>query len=152
MSFFDFLRRKKINIPSIEHPVFGLITLDRCKNGWYWMHDAYDDDELSVSIDTIDGAPPTEGQSNFYSKITLDPDSAFALTAPVIVPRYEEFFRRPFPQQWRLALKLAGLGVPVDGIEANPWDISFECLTDNTGHIFTCYFINGRPSHASLDT
>jgi hypothetical protein len=152
MSFFDFFRRKPISIPSIEHPVFGSITLDKGKDGWYWMHDAYDDGEIAVSIDTLDGVPPTDSQCDFYSKITLNPDAAFALAAPLVVSRYEEFFRRPFPQQWRLALRLCGLGVPLDGVETNPWDISFECLTDNTGHIFTCYFINGQPSHASLDT
>jgi hypothetical protein len=149
MSFLDFLWRKPI---SLEHPTFGLITLEKGKKGSYWIHDAYEDDELSVSIDTLDDTPPTEPQAEFFSKITLDPDRAFSQAAELIIPRYEQFFGRAFPGQWRSALKLCGVGVPLHGAETHPWDISFECLTDNTGHIFTCYFVNGRPSHVSLDT
>jgi len=116
------------------------------------MHDAYENDDISVSIDALDDTPPTEPQVDFFRKITLNPDMAFSQVAELIVPRYEQFFGRPFPAQWRSALRLCGVGVPLHGVETQPWDISFECLTDNSGHIFTCYFINGCPSHVSLDT
>jgi hypothetical protein len=153
MPFLDFLRRKPASISiSSEHPVFGLITLEKGRHGPYWMHDAYRDDELSISIDTLDEVPPVEEQVEFYGRITHDSDRAFELAAPLVVSRYEHFFRHPFPEQWRSALRLCGVGVPLHGDETNPWDISFECLTDNTGHIFTCYFVNGCPSHVSLDT
>lgn len=150
MSLLDFLWHTPIRL---DHPIFGIITLEkRGKKGFYWMHNAYEDDDISISIDSLDATPPTELQAEFFRKITLDPDMAFSRTAELIVPRHEQFFRRPFPAQWRSALRLCGAGIPLHGVETQPWDISFECLTDNSGHIFTCYFVNGCPSHVSLDT
>jgi hypothetical protein len=115
------------------------------------MHDAYEADELVVSIDTVGHARPTEAQAVFFNKIIDDPDGAFGRAAELLVPCYEEFTGRPFPRSWRHALKLCGVGVPLHGQDMHPWDMSFECLTDDSGHIFTCHFVDGRPARVSLD-
>jgi hypothetical protein len=149
VAFLDFFRRKQI---SIEHPVFGLLTLEKGKNGPYWMHDAYAEDELAISIETVGDQPPTEQQSAFFRSIVGDPAATFQRAAGLLTPRYEQFFNRSVPQDWNAAFKLGGVGVPLGGDESNPWDVSFECLTNDSGFLFTCYFVNGRPEHVSVDT
>ncbi|HEY0725940.1 MAG TPA: hypothetical protein VGD41_18490 [Pyrinomonadaceae bacterium] len=149
MAILDFLKRKPI---SIEHPVFGLLTLAKGKNGPYWMHDAYAGDELAISIETVGDAPPTEQQTAFFRTIVSDPTATFQRAAGLLTPRYEQFFNRPLPEDWNAAFKLGGVGVPLGGVESNPWDVAFECLTNNSGFLFTCYFVDGRPGHVSVDT
>lgn len=40
---------------------------------------------------------------------------------------------------------------PLDGSEQGTWDVTFDCLTDPTGHTFTCWFENGVPVTVSVD-
>ncbi|MBI3920488.1 MAG: hypothetical protein HY318_03630 [Armatimonadetes bacterium] len=120
--------------------------------GSYWEAEPEANGEpFSVQIETTDDAPPSEAQVCFYQTIVADLDSAFRRAAPVLVREYEEWMNEPFPEQWRTAFKPAGMSVPLDGLAMNPWDLSFDCLTDRDGHQFTCYFEQGVPQHVSID-
>lgn len=137
---------------SIEHPTFGTLILRKGKKGHYWMHDAYLPDELTVSFDTEAANPPSNEQEAFYKAVVSDLDATFDKARNLLIPDYEKMMGVAFPMQWRSALRFAGLGVPLDGIGTNPWDITFECLTDNSGFLFTCYFEKGRPVAVTCDT
>ena len=138
--------------PSIEHPVFGKLTLLRGNKGPFWMHDSYTQDDPSISVGTVNEEPPSQKQVAFYQRITSDLDAAFAKVAPHVVPEYEKWMKRPFPNNWREAFLFAGIGVPLDGNGDNPWDLTFELRTDNKGFLFNCYFENGRVVHVGVDT
>ena len=150
MKIFRFLRPKPQII--LDHLVFGKISLEQGKKESYWMHDAYGDDELSISIQTREDSPPTEQQVEFFERIINDQDQVFSRVARLIEPRYYDFFRTSLPANWREAFKLCGIGVPLDGSETNDWDVTFESLVDNTGFLFTCYFELGFPVHVTVDT
>jgi hypothetical protein len=137
---------------SIEHPMVGTLILRKGKKGLYWMHDAYLPDELTVTFDTETANPPSNEQLAFYGAVINDLDAAFAKTKDLLIPRYEKMMGVAFPKQWRSALRFTGISVPLGGTDTNPWDITFECLTDNTGFLFTCYFENGCPVGVTCDT
>lgn len=150
MKLFSFLRSKPQVV--LQHPVFGKISLEQGKSGPYWAHEAYDDNELAISIETRGDLPPTDRQVEFFQRIVRNTDKIFAMTADLIAPRYEGFFRAQIPSDWREALRLCSVGVPLEGAETNDWDVTFESLTNNSGFLFTCYFEKGAPSHVSVDT
>jgi hypothetical protein len=149
MGLFDRLFPPK---PSIDHPVFGKISLLRGKNGPYWIHESFSDDEPTISIETKAAEPPSEQQVAFYRRFAGNQDAAFARVAERLAPRYENLLKRSFPENWREAFALAGLGIPYDGNERLPWEMSFQLLTDNKGFLFTCYFENGALVNVGMDT
>lgn len=136
----------------MEHPVLGKLKLLQGKNGPYWMHDSYTYDDPAISIDTVDEQPPSDEQVAFYQRIASDLDTTFARVAPSVVPEYEKWLKRPFPSNWRDAFTFAGIGIPLEGKEGNPWDLTFELLTDKLGYLYTCYFENGQLVHVGVDT
>jgi hypothetical protein len=71
--------------------------------------------------------------------------------ATLLVAEYEKWMREAFPSNWRQAFEFVGLTVPLDGDKKQPWDMSFDCLRDPGGHMFTCYFEGGKPSHVTID-
>jgi len=135
-----------------SHPVFGCLLLSTGKHGSYWEAEPLlRGDSISVSIEIAGEELPSEAQTLFYERLTANPDVVFAKAAPLLVPEYEKWSRRPFPDNWRTAFKFVGMSIPVAGLELNPWELSFDCLTDRAGHMFTCYFIDGGPSHVTID-
>ena len=150
MKLFGFLRPKTQVV--LDHPAFGAILLCRGKNGPYWMHDAYEDDELAISIETRGDSPPSDDQVAFFERIVNDPGQVFARAAHLMAPRYFDYFAAPLPSNWRDAFRLGGLGVPLDGVETNNWDVTFESFANGSGFLFTCYFEQGNPVHVSVDT
>ena len=108
-------------------------------------------ERFAVIIETTGETPPSERQIQFYESIVGDADAAFARAATLLAPEYENWTRRTFPEQWRDAFKFVGMSVPLEGLDTNPWDLSFGCITDKEGHMFTCYFEAGRPSRVTVD-
>lgn len=148
----SFLKRLFGPKPSIDHPVFGKLTLLRGKKAPFWMHDSYTDEDPAISIETVNEDPPSEEQVLFYQRITGDLDATFALVASDIVPMFEKWMKRPFPSNWRAAFHFAGVGIPLRGNPNNPWDLTFELHLENKGFLFNCYFENGRVVHVGVDT
>lgn len=138
--------------PTIEHPTFGKLVLCQGAKGPYWLHESYTDDEVCISVDTCGVQPPTQQQEAFFSAIINDLDGAFAKMNALVAPEYENFLGRPLPSQWREAFRLASVGVPLDGDGNRDWDITFECITENKGFLFTCYFEYGAPTGLTVDT
>lgn len=138
--------------PTLQHPVFGTLLLISTKTGAYWEGEPLVGDQtIGLAIETSGEAPPTEAQVRFFQNTVANLDAAFNLAAPLLVSRYEEWTRGKFPRSWRDAFKFAGISVPLDGVETNDWELTFECIRDEDGHLFTCYFENGRPAHVSVD-
>lgn len=132
--------------------MFGKAALFKTKSGAYWEAEPQlDGRAINVGIETSNGEEPTSAQVQFYQDVTRDLAAAFARAAPALVPRYQEWVGQPLPSDWRSAFKFVGLSIPLNGDDKNPWDISFDCLTDRRGHMFTCYFENGNPVEVSVD-
>jgi len=139
-------------VPDIDHPVFGNLIFNQGAKGPYWIHETYDDDELCIAIDTIDVSPPSKEQENFYLEVKGSIDRYFDLCRPIIVPEYKRWFDKEFPSSWSKAFKLASLNIPLNGERKRDWEITFECITESTGFLFTCYFVKGEPSGITVDT
>jgi hypothetical protein len=135
-----------------HHPVFGKLLLMNTKKGSYWEAETNVNGEtISVSIEAMNDALPSEEQTHFYNELVGDIDKVFAKAAPLLVPEYEKWTSSAFPDNWRDAFKFVGVSVPLAGLGTNPWQLSYDCLTDKAGHMFTCYFENGNPTYVSID-
>jgi hypothetical protein len=134
------------------HPVFGKLLLIPTKKGAYWEGEPiFDGQSVGLAIETIEGSPPSEAQVQFFQRTISDLDAAFNLASPLLVPEYERWVRAKFPDQWGKAFKFSSMAVPLGGVVTNPWELSYECLTDKSGKLFTCYFEDGKPVNASID-
>ena len=136
----------------IAHPVLGELELHQGAKGPYWLREAYHDGELTLCVDTIGEAPPTEAQAEFFRRTTEGLESIYQTVATELALRHEGMQRKPVATDWRQTFRLASLDVPLDGNSHLPWDITFECLTDNSGNLYTCHFENGLLAHISVDT
>jgi len=135
-----------------SHPVFGQLLLVKAKRGSYWECECVADVRpLSVSVEAPGGELPTDKQVEFYQRVVGDADATFRRAAPLLVPKYEAWAKRAFPSAWRDAFALAAISIPADGQDASEWDVSFECIADKSGHLFTCYFEGGSPTEVSND-
>ena len=136
----------------IEHPVFGEALLMSAKQGSYWeVETDVAGKPFTVVIETTDDQEPSQAQAEFFKKFTDDPDMAFSRASVLLVPEYVKWAREPFPTKWRDGFAFTGMSVPLDGDERNPWDLSFECLKNRHGHLFTCTFENGQPTDLHVD-
>jgi len=136
----------------IEHPVFGEALLMSTKHGSYWEAETdVSGKPFTVAIETTGEQEPTQAQAEFFKKFTSDRNLAFNRASELLVPEYVKWAREPFPTDWRDGFVFTGMSVPLDGDDRNPWDLSFECLKDRDGHLFTCTFENGRPRELQVD-
>jgi hypothetical protein len=138
---------------TIEHPIFGKAILIKTESGPYWEAEPeLGNETLGVAIETVADAPPSDMQADFYLGIIHDLDSAFAKAAPLLIAEYEKWIGKPFPANWRMAFKFAGMSVPLEGNGNDPWELQFECLTGKQGQLFACCFERGVPCNVSIDT
>ena len=56
---------------------------------------------------------PSQAQVAFYLAVINDWNRTFSRVSPMLVKRYEGFLRKPFPAVWSVALRPAGIGVPL---------------------------------------
>jgi hypothetical protein len=136
----------------IVHPVLGELRLEQGAKGPYWLREAHQDGELTLCVDTGGEVPPSEAQAEFFRWVTEDLESIYLTVASGLALRHQGMQRKPVAQEWRQTFRLASLDVPLDGNRKLPWDLTFECLTDNSGNLYTCHFENGLLAHVSVDT
>jgi len=134
------------------HPVFGELLLEQGAKGPYWLHEALSDGDLAISIDTTGDEAPTGSQVSFYRQIIGDQDAAYRLVQAALASEHEKLQGRSAAIVWKETFRLAGIGVPLNGAMSNRWDMTFECLTDNCGFLYTCYFESGVLARIGVDT
>lgn len=142
-------------VPDIEHPVFGKIIFSQGANGPYWIHETYEHDsqeDVCVSIDTVNTDPPSKKQQEFYLNVMGQIDNYFEISSELIIPKYESYVGEKFPKKWKDAFFLGSFSVPLEGDEMRDWDITFTCKTKDSGYLFTCYFEGGNPVYVCVDT
>lgn len=136
----------------IEHEIFGLLSLKKGKAGPYWLHEDDSDDDFAISIDTVGGAEPTESQVNFYRDVVFDIDATYDRVSKYLALEHQKMHRKPVAADWRQTFQIGGIHIPLDGNRLLPWEITFECLTDRTGFLYTCHFEIDEIVHVSIDT
>ena len=136
----------------IAHPVFGEALLMSAKNGSYWeVETEVDGKPFTVAIETVNDQEPSPAQVEFFKRFSGNSDLAFQRASGLLIQEYEKWVRQPFPNDWREGFAFTGMSVPLDGDDAKPWELSFECLNDRGGHLFTCTFENGSPKEVKVD-
>ena len=122
------------------------------KHGSYWEVEAEVGGRFfTVAIETTGDQEPSQAQAEFFKRFSDDPNLAFSRASALLVPEYVKWVCEPFPVNWRDAFVFTAMSVPLGGDERNPWDLSFECLKDRGGHLFTCTFENGQPIELQVD-
>lgn len=137
-----------------DHEFFGPMVLFATKKptGSYWEAELDCEGRLiSVAIESPKREEPSEAQVQFAKKITSNIDETFARTSSILVPEFEKWHQLDCPTNWRDALTFVGFSIPEDGDESHTWEVSFESLTDKSGHQLTCYFEKGSPSYVTID-
>jgi hypothetical protein len=134
--------------PVLDHPYFGRLIFMR---GSYW------EGELVLpgareKIGLVVPAPatgPSDAQLAFCRRLLSDPDALFSRCRPLFEGDFEEWTEKPFPPDWRKEFSLVGLGLPEDGDDSRPWDVTY--FVDSANHYFAAYFERGRPSYLTVD-
>ena len=135
----------------LAHPVFGPCLFFDLKLGHYWEAEREVDGRTIAVIIEGDETGPTDEQAAFYRNAIGNLDALFERVAAVIAPEYQSWTRQPLPDTWRRAFALSGITIPITGKDTEPWDVSYDCLTDPKGHMFTVYFEQGQPARVSID-
>jgi hypothetical protein len=89
---------------------------------------------------------------NFFQELVGDEQSTYGRVRVRLCFEHERMHGESVRPDWRQTFRLAGIGVPLNGRELNPWDITYECLTDRTGYLYTCHFEDGVLRDVSIDT
>ena len=139
--------------PVTVAPTFGELTLVPGAKGPYWLHEVPKGmSGLTISICTRAGELPTKDQVRFFEAIVSNEEATYARVGARLNSEHEKMHHKGVPADWRLAFKLSGITVPLDGDALTPWDITYKCLTDGTLYLYTCYFDKGAVDHVSVDT
>lgn len=136
----------------MQHPVFGTMRfIPVGDDEGYWEAEGRVEGAVIDVLIEAGKEGPTEAHVEFFLSQTASLDELFAQAAPVLVPDFEMWMNGPFPENWREAFRFIGLTVPKNGDPANPWDISYDCIPDKSGHIFTAYHKDGKWAFVTID-
>ena len=136
----------------IDHPILGELQLEQGQSGPYWLREAFQDGDIAVSIDTVDEAPPSGEQVDFCSWVTENLASIYDTVSSEMVIQHLGMHRRPVDADWRKTFRIASFDVPIQGNKDLAWELTFECLTDGSGFLYTCHFKNASLVRISIDT
>jgi hypothetical protein len=131
----------------LEHPYFGPMR----HMGDYWEAELIQPGEPEKIGLTVPGpeSGPSEAQVELCRRLLGDLDALFARCRPVFEGDFETWAEMSFPDDWREAFVLVGLGLPEEGDETRPWDVTY--FVDAASHYFTAYFENRRASYLTVD-
>ncbi|HXU92986.1 MAG TPA: hypothetical protein VFP33_04955 [Gallionella sp.] len=136
----------------IAHPILGELQLEQGAKSPYWLREAYHDGELTFCVDTVGEDLPSDAQAKFFLWVTESLESIYQEVASDLAVQHQGMQRKPVNANWRQTFRLASFDVPLEGDKRLPWELTFECLTDNSGNLYTCHFENGSLAHVSVDT
>ena len=136
----------------LAHPILGDLQLEHGAKGPYWLREAYHDGELTLCIDTVGEAAPSASQTEFFQWVNRDLEAIYQAVAAELALQHQGMQRRPVQANWHQTFRLVGLDIPLEGNKQLPWDLTFECLTEMSGNLYTCHFENGSLAHVSVDT
>jgi hypothetical protein len=134
--------------PVVEHPYFGRMTH---MPGEYWEAELVlsgEPEKIGVTMPASEEGP-SAAQVEFCRHLLGDLDALFARCRPVFEGDFETWTEVPFPDDWRPAFVLVGLGLPADGDESRPWDVTY--FVEAASHYFTAYFEDGVASYLTVD-
>ncbi|AQQ66415.1 hypothetical protein Mag101_01200 [Microbulbifer agarilyticus] len=137
---------------TIEHPVLGELQLEQGSKGTFWLREAYFDGELTICVDTVGEALPSDAQVKFYQWVMSSIESIYKTVAVELESLHHNMQSKAVDAEWKKSFRLAGFDVPLEGNRNLSWELTFECLTDNSGHLYTCHFENGTLADVSIDT
>ena len=136
----------------IAHSILGQLQLEQGAKGPYWLREAYQVGELTLSLETVGETPPSDAQAKFFQWVNNDLEEIYKASASNLESRHQGMQRKPVHVDWHRTFRLVGISVPLEGNRLLPWDITFECLTDNSCYLYTCHFENGSLTHVAVDT
>lgn len=134
--------------PTHDHPYFGRLT---------FMEPDYWEGELVLEgaaerVGLVVPAPatgPVEAQVELCRRLLGEPERLLERCRPVLEGTYEEWAGTPLPEDWKGEFTLVGLGLPADGNEAAPWDVTY--FVEAASHYFTVPFVDGRAQAPVVD-
>lgn len=150
MAIFDFFKRARPSLPSIDHPVFGAIsaTMVNEDGSLFWESpDPFTTPKglMQVFFDA-DSFGPSEAQVALWSWIYDNVEQFTQAVKPMLLDRLKDFAIEDHIDD----LVWTGAGLSPDGRKDGRWDLSFE-LQKIHSPIFTVYFENGIPTAVSAD-
>lgn len=126
--------------PDLVHPLFGNMMAEVCGDeDDFWQSEiVFKPLNCDIYVNVLAGSEgPSDAQSEFYEHFVQNYQLDFELVAPALIKEYEEWFQKKLEGTFSDNFEFSGLLIPKNGDRSNPWDLSFDCLADKFGHMFT---------------
>jgi hypothetical protein len=150
MGIFSKLFGSKPQLPSIEHPVFGLMhaTVVVDPDMYFWESDG--DIDTPIGSISVFGDAPAEGLTDHqvaqFNQICASFEDLRAASRPLILDRLSDFNLADQID----AMTCISVTLATDGNMKSQWELTFE-EPSNFG-LFNVNFQNGEPAFVTCDT
>lgn len=137
-----------------EHPYFqnlvyfGSRDVARC----YWEAELPlpGDDKVRIGVimcGTESG--PSIEEEKFCRELLADLDKTFERCRSGFANEFPKWSKAPMPTDWRIAFRLDGFQVPLNGDDTNGWELCY--FVAPAGRYFTAVFEQGEVKHVEID-
>lgn len=137
----------------IEHPVLGEAVYIKAKLGSYWeVETEVTGTPFTLTVDSEDRAEPSEAQVVFFQRYAGEPSLAFMKAAPLLIPEFERWTKRPIASEWQCDLSFVAMSVPTDGNERSTYELSFDGPRGARSAHFVCTVEGGEVRRVEVST
>ena len=157
MSFVGNLTRifkPKATEPDLVHALFGNMMSEVCgSEDDFWQSEIiFEPLNCEICVNVIAGSEgPNESQSNFFKLFIQNYKTDFDFVAPFLTKEYEDWFQEKLEGDFLKNFTFVGITVPKNGDKTGFWELSFDCLADDNGHMFTAEIENGVVTNVRAD-
>ncbi len=157
MSFITKLKelfKKKAIEPDLVHPLFGNMISEVCGNeDDFWQTELkFEPTNSEICINVLAGSEgPSDSQQEFFELFIKNYQRDFDFVAPALIKEYEDWFQKGLDGEFLSNFTFVGLTIPRNGDRTTPWELSFDCLEDKHGHMFTAEIVNGVVTNVRAD-
>jgi len=157
MSFIDKIKdmfSSKPAEPDLIHPIFGNMISEVCgdENDFWQSEINFEPLNTEICINVNAGAKgPSDAQVEFYKEFSTNYQKEFNFVAPALIKEFEDWFNEKLTGDFVKNFLFVGITIPKDGDRNNFWELSFDCLADRHGHMFTAEIENNEITNIRAD-
>ncbi len=137
----------------IEHPVLGEAVYFKAQFVSYWeVETEVKGFPFTLILDAENLEEPSQGQVEFFQRFASDPDMAFRIVSPLLIPNYEKWTKEPLPPTWQEKLSFVGMSVPRSASQNASYELSFDGPRGKQAGHFVIKVINGSPASVEVSS
>lgn len=140
--------------PDLVHPLFGNMMSEACGDeDDFWQSEiAFEPLNCEICINVLaDSEGPNDRQSDFFKLFVKNYPGHFDFVAPALIKEYEDWFQEKLKGDFLTNFTFVGITIPRNGDKSKAWELSFDCLADKHGHMFTVEIEDGVITNVRAD-